>query len=85
MNLEAIHGNYDTLNEAISSDRPFEKPTLFIRGIKSSYILPNDEPEIKNLFPSSGLTTMENAGHWVHADAPDEFTRIVLEFLEKQL
>lgn len=83
MNLAAIHGNYDTLNEAISSVRPFAKPTLFISGSKSSYIQSSDEPEIKNLFPNSVLTTMENAGHWVHADAPDEFTRIVLDFLQK--
>ncbi len=84
MNLEAIRKNYGTINEAISTTRAFGKPTLFIRGSKSAYIQPSDEPEIKSLFPDSGLSTIENAGHWLHADAPEEFFHIVMDFLEKQ-
>ncbi len=55
-------------------------PTLFIRGALSDYILDADIEEIENLFPDSLLVTVEQAGHWVHAEAPEEFTDSVLSF-----
>jgi esterase len=55
-------------------------PTLFIRGALSDYILNADIEEIENLFPDSLLVTVEQAGHWVHAEAPEEFTDSVLSF-----
>ena len=55
-------------------------PTLFIRGALSDYILASDIEEIENLFPDSQLVTIDNAGHWVHAEAPEEFTDAVLSF-----
>jgi pimeloyl-ACP methyl ester carboxylesterase len=55
-------------------------PTLFIRGSLSDYILDSDIQEIENLLPDSQLVTIENAGHWVHAEAPEEFTDAVLSF-----
>jgi len=38
MNLEGIDANYARLNEAISSESSFDKPTLFISGERSDYI-----------------------------------------------
>ncbi|MFM7681651.1 MAG: alpha/beta fold hydrolase [Bacteroidota bacterium] len=55
-------------------------PTLFIRGSQSDYILDSDVEAIENIFPDSQLVTIENAGHWVHAEAPEEFTDTVLSF-----
>ncbi len=55
-------------------------PTLFIRGALSDYIINSDMDAIENLFPDSQLVTLENAGHWVHAETPDEFTDAVLSF-----
>ena len=55
-------------------------PTLFIRGALSDYILASDIEEIENLIPDSQLVTIDNAGHWVHAEAPEEFTDAVLSF-----
>ena len=55
-------------------------PTLFIRGALSDYIINSDMDAIENLFPDSQFVTLENAGHWVHAEAPDEFTDAVLSF-----
>jgi pimeloyl-ACP methyl ester carboxylesterase len=85
MNLEAIRKNYDGINDAITAHDPFEKPTLFIRGARSAYIRPDDEEEIAKLFRSFHMKTIDNAGHWVHSDEPEEFVRSVLDFLEKQL
>jgi pimeloyl-ACP methyl ester carboxylesterase len=55
-------------------------PTLFIKGELSLYILPEDMREIENQFPDSEFKTINKAGHWVHAEAPDEFVETVLGF-----
>lgn len=54
--------------------------TLFIRGSLSNYILDEDISEIESYFPDSSLVSIENAGHWVHAEAPDEFVDCILGF-----
>ena len=55
-------------------------PTLFIRGELSNYILDEDIDEIESLFPDSEVVTINGAGHWVHAEAPDEFIETLLSF-----
>ncbi|HEU6449729.1 MAG TPA: alpha/beta fold hydrolase [Verrucomicrobiae bacterium] len=81
MNLSGLAESYPKLAEAISSADPFPKPALFIRGGKSDYILDSDLPTIQKLFPHAKIETIADARHWVHADAPEEFTKIVLDFL----
>jgi esterase len=51
-------------------------PTLFIRG---GHITRADVPAIKEQFPNSRIETVEFAGHWVHAQAPDE----VMDFIRQ--
>ena len=72
----------DSMDEILST-LPYKEvllPTLFIRGALSDYILDTDFEEIENYFPDSQFVTIHNAGHWVHAEAPDEFTDTVLGF-----
>ncbi len=81
IDVNAIHKNYNNVNQAIEVTRQFSKPTLFIRGSKSSYILDEDIPQIKSIFPSAQIVSIENAGHWVHAEAQQRFSEVVMEFL----
>lgn len=55
-------------------------PTLFIRGSMSNYILDDDIESIEDLFIDSEIVTIHNAGHWVHAEAADEFLEYLLSF-----
>ena len=55
-------------------------PTLFIRGELSNYILDEDFEMIQESFPDSDIITIHGAGHWVHAEAPEEFIDAVLSF-----
>ena len=55
-------------------------PTLFIRGELSNYILDEDVSLLEENFPDSEVATIENAGHWVHAESPDEFIETLLGF-----
>ncbi|MEO8591072.1 MAG: alpha/beta fold hydrolase [Flavobacteriales bacterium] len=52
-------------------------PTTFIRGGQSDYIVREDLPAIKEQFPNSRVETVSFAGHWVHAQAPDEVVALI--------
>jgi esterase len=79
--LRQIADSYPNLRAPILHPHPFPKPALFIRGGKSEYIRAGDEPLIRELFPLAQILTVAEASHWVHADQPDEFLRLLLEFL----
>ncbi|MGE0682720.1 MAG: alpha/beta fold hydrolase [Candidatus Binatia bacterium] len=80
--LNEIHQGYSEMIKAFAwNSQSFSQPTLFIRGAHSGYIKDSDKPAIKALFPHARTATIANAGHWVHAEAPQEFTRAVLDFL----
>lgn len=82
MNLGVIYEHYADILAPVSGDA-FEGPSLFIRGGESQYILDSDLPEIQHYFPKAELSTIENAGHWVHADQPAALLEEVLAFLRK--
>ena len=60
----------------------FDRPTLFIAGGASGYITADDEDAILDHFPSAHIETIANAGHWVHAEAREPFSKSVVEFLD---
>jgi len=81
LNLPAIYRSYPRLKEAISSDRTFDGPVLFVKGGRSDHILEEDLPMITKLFPAARVEAVPGAGHWVHADDPDALVRMLREFL----
>ncbi|RNI28597.1 alpha/beta fold hydrolase [Rufibacter latericius] len=84
LNLDAIEQNLHQVLSNIASETPFTKPTLFLRGGNSRYIKPEqDLAQIQSLFPNATIETIENAGHWLHAEQPQEFYRLTMEFLQK--
>lgn len=82
MNLGVIHENYENILDEVFGDEPFDRHCLFIKGGNSDYILEGDLNVIKQKFPIAELVTIENAGHWVHAEAPEVLLSTVLNFLE---
>jgi esterase len=81
INLPGIAAAYDHLNQALTPDRQFPKPALFLRGAKSDYLPHADRAPILRLFPAAQFVTIPGAGHWVHADAPGPFIEALLRFL----
>jgi pimeloyl-ACP methyl ester carboxylesterase len=57
-------------------------PTWFITGASSDYVLPEHRAVIERLFPASQILAIPNAGHWLHADQPDAFARLVEDALQ---
>ena len=81
INLDVLREQVSEVGEALPLHSKFEKPTLFLRGDKSEYVMPNDEGLIKQHFPHSEIKTIANAGHWLHAENPDGFYTEVINFL----
>jgi len=50
----------------------------FLKGENSEYIDPEDFEKIRGLFPAAEFITIKNAGHWLHAEQPDEVEKILL-------
>jgi esterase len=84
-NVPVLYANAWRLREEIVSDKPFAGPVLFIKGEKSNYIRPSDSDLIKQLFPSALIREIRGAGHWLHAEKPDEFLQVAKGFLLDKL
>jgi len=80
VNIESIHRNYTHLSGSLEADGLFEGPALFVRGDASDYVADEDRELIISFFPDAEIATIDDAGHWVHADRPREFAEAVLEF-----
>ncbi len=83
MNVELLHQFYLNIlgNDLVSKDIDVE--TLFVRGGDSNYIQEEDWGMIKKTFSQSTLQTVEGAGHWVHAQKPQELFRLIMEFIKE--
>ena len=81
-NLNVIAEQIENMGKPIETDHPCEVPTLFIRGEKSNYYAPGDEDRIRTIFPHAEIVTMDT-GHWVQAEKPEEFARVVLSYLAR--
>ena len=81
MNLEALTDNVSEVGEALPIHSKFEGNTLFLKGDKSEYIATQDEPIIKSHFTNAKIETIENAGHWLHAENPKDFYSAVINFV----
>ena len=80
----------DLLSKAIPSigDFPYtpeeatwDGPVLLLKGEHSKYINRHNIPVTKEFFPNMRLETLD-AGHWVHAEQPNETVRLVKEFIQ---
>ena len=81
MNVQAIFDNIENVLEGIESPYTFDKPSLFIKGSNSDYILKEDYELIRKNFPNAEFHTIENTSHWVHAEKPDELYAVFFEFV----
>lgn len=81
LNLSALKANMDAIIGFPAMDGAFAREALFIRGGASDYVSDETESEVRRLFPHFKLATIDGAGHWLHAEKPREFLKIVDEYL----
>jgi pimeloyl-ACP methyl ester carboxylesterase len=82
-NVDAIDDCYtDIALEPRLGPSKINCPTLFIRGAQSDYIcVPEDEILLSQYFENADIYTVPNAGHWVHAEASNQFVAAVNGFI----
>ena len=81
VNLKGLEESMPDLWGFSGFKKAYDGNVLFVRGGNSDYITGKDGPEMTRLFPSHQLETIANAGHWVHAEKPNEFIKIVNDYL----
>ncbi len=83
INLPVLDANIEKVTEALQTNgRIFEKPTLFLGGGKSGYLKESDRAEILQIFPEAAIIMVPDAGHWIHAEKPEEFYQETIAFIE---
>lgn len=60
----------------------YDKPTLFVRGTRSHYVVDEALPLIGQFFPRFELKDIDS-GHWVISEKPEAFRQAVVEFVER--
>ncbi|WP_273565894.1 alpha/beta fold hydrolase [Maribacter halichondriae] len=80
-NLEVLSQKMNEIGENIGTTDSYNGPTLFLRGDRSEYVVNADFPEIKRHFPKAEIETIDKAGHWLHAENPEQFFEKTMNFL----
>lgn len=80
-NLKALDEQIEEVGEPTWPAVPVSTPLLFIKGERSGYIDPFRFNEILQWYPKAELAEIHGAGHWVHADKPQELAETMSQFL----
>lgn len=83
INLEQITYSLSAISEFPESlsSMNCHLPSLFLGGAKSDYLLSIYNTAIYQYFPAAEITMIEGAGHWLHAEKPNEFLNEVKTFI----
>ncbi len=79
--LDQIERDYDSIMQAPAGEGAYEGPTLVLRGGRSHYVPDEALPTLRNVLPNAQVVTLQQAGHWLHAEQPDAFQTAVNDFL----
>ncbi|KAG6369695.1 Alpha/Beta hydrolase protein [Boletus reticuloceps] len=66
----------------VPGERAWSGHALFVKGSKSKFINRHNKPLIKDFFPESAIEELD-AGHWIHAEMPNEFKKLVVDFVKR--
>jgi esterase len=80
-NIPVLLAHANKIVQSIESNLSFSGPALFIKGELSDYLPASDLPVIEKHFPNYILQELKGARHWVQADKPEEFLKVVFDFL----
>jgi esterase len=81
VNLNSIYQHYTEILSHNLQNKSYKGEVLFIKGELSNYINVEELELYRQFFPRAELQTIADAGHWIHADKPNEFLKICLDWL----
>jgi esterase len=83
VNLNAIESAMDDLTGFSPPLSHYEGPVSIVRGANSDYVLEAHTGVIAELFPNARFETIDAAGHWLHAEQPAAFLKILTDHLTR--
>ncbi len=82
INLDGLLDGADVIHGFPDLDgAQYEGRTLFVAGETSDFIEEEHKEPISSLFPNAEHAVVKGAGHWVHADRPEETIDLLRRFL----
>lgn len=85
MNLPSLVANYHDIIGPVDISGDFDRPVLVLSGAASDYVQEEDVEHFELHYGNVSFHQIASAGHWVHAENPNEFFEVVSEFLEAPL
>ncbi|GAA0753926.1 alpha/beta fold hydrolase [Psychroflexus lacisalsi] len=82
LNLKALKQNIEEVGKGLPQNAKYSGEILFIKGGKSDYITTSDESDMGTHFDNFEIKSIENAGHWIHAEKREEFFGMSLKYLK---
>jgi esterase len=87
LNALSLFDNLNKIMEGIELKAEFTDPitgfpVIFLKGGHSNYLAASDIASIRKVFPASEFIVIQGAGHWIHADKPDEVIKYLRKFLD---
>jgi esterase len=82
-NVGALERAYPAIIAGFETEAQFTGPTLFIKGELSDYIQEQHRSQIAKYFPQASAKIIQGTGHWLHAEKPSAFNKIVHNFIDK--
>jgi len=92
LNIRALVNNLDTLaafdlpqspESAYGSQLSYNGDALFVAGGKSRFLRSSHLSTIAALFPRYALTSVREAGHWLHVEAAEQTQALIKAYLER--
>jgi esterase len=87
LNAQSLLDNLDKIMEGIDLEEGYSNPVtgfpvIFLKARNSDYLPPSDMKNIKRAFPSLEFEEVPDAGHWIHADRPDEVVKNIIRLID---
>ncbi|RUO72649.1 alpha/beta hydrolase [Pseudidiomarina sediminum] len=82
LNLNVLDRCYPEIAGAVREGH-YPGPVLFIKGGDSDYLTRDHQSAVTARFSQTDIKIIEGTGHWLHAEKPRIFNRLVKTFLEQ--
>ena len=83
-NIENIYEAFKTnlRNFPATDGKTYDGETVFISGGSSGYVPDSHRPGIKEMFPRAKFEVVPGSGHWLHAEKPAQFQKILDKYMK---
>lgn len=85
LNLDVLERDLEHIGGQELETGRYDGPALFLYGTASNYVTPEDLELIPAIFPRADFAPVEGAGHWLHAERPQETVAKLRAFFEANL